>query len=144
MHIVICTSASFYKQALEVAEKLESQGFTITLPLTAHTMKASGDFDVSHHRTWLTNAEDYTKKTHLMRTHFEDIAKGDAILVLNYEKNGVPGYIGGNVLMEMGLAFYLKKPIYILNSVPDILPNYEEVMGVYPIILNGDLTKITL
>jgi len=43
--------------------------------------------------------------------------------------------------MEMGLAFYLKKKIYLLNEVPE-LPYKEEILGVKPIILNGDLSKI--
>ena len=59
----------------------------------------------------------------------------------SYDKNGVKGYIGGNTLMEMGLAFYLKKKIYLLNEVPE-LPYKEEILGVKPIILNGDLSKI--
>ena len=65
----------------------------------------------------------------------------DAILVANYDKKGVKGYIGGNTLMEMGLAFFLKKKVYLLNEVPE-LPYKEEILGVKPIILNDNLTKI--
>ncbi len=68
----------------------------------------------------------------------------DAILVVNDEKNGVPGYIGANVLMEMGLAFYLNKPIYVLNSVSPDTPAFEEIIGMNSIVIKGDLDKIRL
>jgi hypothetical protein len=48
-----------------------------------------------------------------MKGHFKKVLDSDAILVTNFEKNGVEGYIGGNVLMEITLAFHYKKPIFI-------------------------------
>ena len=39
-------------------------------------------------------------------------------------------------------AYYLKKPIYILNDVPKNMIYTEEIQGVRPIILRGDLRKI--
>src|SRR5687768_8267139 len=99
--ITICTSASFYRQAVEVQEQLESQGFEVIVPRTARKMKETGDFDVDHYKTWFADPGDYGKKADLIRAHFEEIAKADAVLILNYEKNGKQNYIGGNVLMEM-------------------------------------------
>jgi len=77
-----------------------------------------------------------------MKKHFKLIAKSDAILVVNDTKNNIRGYIGGNTLMEMGLAFYLKKPIFLLNPISKKSPFYEEVMGMFPKILDNDLSKI--
>ena len=77
-----------------------------------------------------------------MRAHFKKVVDSDAILVLNYEKRGIQGYIGGNGLMEMGIAFHYRKPIYILNAASKDLPFYEEIMGMQPVLLNGDLEKI--
>lgn len=82
------------------------------------------------------------KKTKLMSDHFEEIAKGDAILVVNNEKHGKHNYIGGNVLMEMTIAFYLKKPILILNDLPSESAYMEELIGMNPVILHGDITTI--
>jgi diphthamide synthase subunit DPH2 len=140
--ITICCSASFYRQALEVEEQLRKLGFEVEIPHTAYKMKESGDFNVDTYKTWYKNAADYGKKAELMRAHFDKVVESDAILVLNYEKKGVQGYIGGNGLMEMGIAFHYKKPIYILNPVPETLPIYEEIMGMQPIVLNGDLGKL--
>jgi hypothetical protein len=140
--ITICTSASFYRQAIEVADRLEPAGLHVSLPHTATKMKASGDFDVSHYKTWYDDVADYHKKAQLMRRHFDEVAAGDAVLVLNYDKHGVPNYIGGNVLMEMALAFYLKKPIYIMNDAPADSPFLEEILGMTPVLLRGKLDQL--
>ncbi len=63
-------------------------------------------------------------------------------MVCNYPKNDIDGYIGANTLIEMGLAFYLEKPIYLLNPIPEISYK-EEILGMKPIVLNGDLEKIS-
>ena len=86
--------------------------------------------------------EDYKKKTVLMQGHFKKVLKGDAILVLNLEKKGVKGYIGGNALMEMTLAFHYKKPIYILKNISKDLSIAEEIFGLNPIVIQGNLKKI--
>jgi predicted RNA-binding protein with PUA domain len=44
--------------------------------------------------------------------------------------------------MEMGLALFLNKKIFLLNPIPD-MPSKEEIIGVNPVILDGDLTKIS-
>lgn len=140
--ITICSSANFYRQAVDIQAQLEKEGFAAIIPVTAEKMKQSGDFDVSHYKTWFADAGDYHKKAALMRGHFEEIEKGDAILVLNYEKHGVQNYIGGNVLMEMALAFYLRKPIFILNEVPDESSFLEEIIGMGPVVLHGKVDSL--
>lgn len=66
----------------------------------------------------------------------------DAVLVANYDKNGVANYIGGNTLMEIGFAHVLDQKIFLLNPIPEI-PFYKtEIEAVKPVILNGDLSKI--
>jgi len=117
--IVICSSASFYKQVIGVQKQLKDLGFKVVVPLTANKMVKSNDFKVETYKTWMERPEDYKRKAYLTKKHFKEIEKGDTILVLNYQKNGKNGYIGGAVLMEMALAFYLKKPIYILNQIDD-------------------------
>lgn len=140
--ITICSSANFYRQVIEIQELLEKQNYRVLVPATAAKMKQSGDYDVSHYKTWFANDNDYHKKSALMRGHFEEIEHGDMILVLNYEKHGIPNYIGGNVLMEMGIAFYLNKPILILNEVPEDSPFIEEIKGFMPIVLHGKIEDL--
>lgn len=142
--ITVCSSASFYRQAVEIEEELGKAGYKIILPKAANMMKQSGDYVVEHYKTWFADPNDYHKKSEYIRGHFKEIEKGDAVLVLNYKKHGKQNYIGGNVLMEMALAFWLEKPIYILNEIPEDSPFVEEIKGLEPIVLNGDLGNIKL
>lgn len=140
--ITICSSANFYKRVIEVADQLEQLGFDTIVPKTARKMKESGDYDASHYRTWLEDENDYGKKAQLIRAHFDEITKGDAILVVNEEKHGVANYIGGNVLMEMAVAFHLQKPVIILNEIPAESTFLEEIKGVLPIVLHGNVAAL--
>lgn len=140
--ITICTSVSFYRQAVKVGKELEALGYKVILPSGVHTMIKSGDFAVSSSKTWFENPEDYYKKGKLMMAHFKEIEKGDAVLVLNYEKHGTANYIGGNVLMEMGVGFCLDKPLFILNEVPKDSAFLEELLGFLPVELHGDLAAL--
>jgi hypothetical protein len=140
--IVICSSASFYKEVIDTEKKLKELGFKVKVPLTATKMKKSGDFKVETYKTWTERPEDYKRKAYLTKKHFIEIEKGDITLVLNYKKNGKNGYIGGAVLMEMAIAFNLNKPIFILNPIDDSSKYKEELYGMFPKIINGDLSKI--
>ena len=71
----------------------------------------------------------------------EVISKVDAVLVLNYTKNGVDNYIGGATFLEMYDAFILEKKIYMMNDIPEGLLK-DEIIGFNPIVINGDLSKI--
>ncbi|MFA5773081.1 MAG: hypothetical protein WC908_00180 [Candidatus Paceibacterota bacterium] len=140
--IVICSSASFYEKVAEVETKLKGIGFKVKSPLNVSKMKKSGNYKVESYKTWYKNPDDYKRKAFLTRKHFNEVIKGDAVLVLNYEKNGKLGYIGGAVLMEMGIAFHFKKPIYILNKIDESSNLKEEIYGFLPTILNGDFNLI--
>jgi len=140
--IVICSSAAFYPQVIEIEKELKKLGFKVSIPLTANKMKKSGDFRVETYKTWYNNPNDYKQKTFLTKHHFNKIVKGDSILVLNYEKNGISGYIGGAVLAEMALGLHYGKKIYVLNPLPESVSYAEELHGMLPIILNGDLSLI--
>ncbi|KKT71502.1 MAG: hypothetical protein UX09_C0021G0005 [Candidatus Uhrbacteria bacterium GW2011_GWE2_45_35] len=88
--------------------------------------------------------EDALTKIHhdLIREHFNKIEKSDAIFVANFEKNGVLGYIGGNTFLEIGLAFYLRKPIYLLNELPEKIGYQEELLAMQPVVIGEDWNKI--
>ena len=142
--ITICASVSHYKQVIPIEQELKKLGFKVLVPDILRTMQKNNNFDVNFYKTWYENKNDYSKKTKLMKAHFKKVLKGDAILIVNFEKRGMEGYIGGNVLMEITLAFHYKKPIYIYNLVSDKLPILEEIYAVQPTFLDGDLTKINL
>lgn len=140
--IVICSSAAFYRQAVDIQGQLQALGLNVIIPDLADTMKQTNDYEVSHYKTWYEDDGDYHKKATLMHGHFDKVAAGDAILILNFEKNGKQNYIGANVLMEMALAFHLKKPIFVLNELPSDSPFEEELKGMAPVILHGKAEDI--
>jgi len=137
--IAICASASTYEEVIAASPTIEELGFKVILPKTARKMKQLGATNIEFAKH--LNISSATKAD-LMRTHFKEIETSDAILVMNYEKNGKPNYIGANVLLEMAIAFYLHKPIYVLNDVPDYSPLIDEILGMQPVFLQGNLKEI--
>lgn len=140
--ITICSSSSFYKQAIGLKEELADLGYTAIVPVMAEEMKEKNNFERFDFQPWLKDPSAYGVKADLMRGHFDKVAKAHAILVINGEKHGVQNYIGGNVLMEMALAFHLGKPIFIFNDIPEESAYMEEIKGMLPIILKGQIKDL--
>jgi nucleoside 2-deoxyribosyltransferase len=141
--IVVCTSAAFYKHANEIADELTKMGYKVVVPATALKMKEENNYDVKRIKTWYDNPEDAYIKQGRAKKHFEEVANGDAVLVVNDDKPGKPTYIGPNTMMEWGLAYYLDKPVFLLNSVAKDHNAYEEMLSMATPI-DGDLSKIKL
>ena len=143
--ITICGSIAFYDEMLAMRDTLNELGITALLPPTEIAGEDGSPMDVRKYYAarkeknppaWV-----WERKAEAIATHFSKIEQSDAILVLNYDKNEIEGYIGANTLLEMGLAFYLKKPIYLLNKVPH-MGYTEEILGMKPVVLEGDIQKI--
>lgn len=77
-----------------------------------------------------------------MHEHWDVIKQSDKVLALNYDKNGIENYVGGNTLLEMSWAYIMKKPIYLLNLIPEIEYYKYEIEAMEPEIINGDLKKM--
>lgn len=146
MKITICGSIAFYDEMLAIKVKLESMGHEVKTP-PFEIMGDDGkmmpvkDYYAIRKQTTTDTSWVWDRKAEAMDMHNQKITWSDAILVLNYDKNSIPNYIGGNTLMEMGVAFFLKKKIYLLNPVPEISYK-EEMLGMKPVLTNGDLSKI--
>lgn len=133
--IVLCASISAYKHLMAIKLQLETLGFKVLVQPLAENMSQTGNFHPP--------PETLAEKNLAMRDHLDKIAQAQAILVVNDEKNGYKGYIGAGVLIEMGVAFYLNKPIYLLNE-PDLKQsNIIEISAMHPTILHGDLSKLS-
>ena len=137
MIIAICGSMQFHENMRRIQKELEKAGHTVLVPKSIELMDTIGYV----HPT-IDEAKISAKIQHdFIREHFRKIEKSDAILVLNYEKKGISGYIGGNTFLEIGHAFGLGKKIYLLYSIPDM--DYAvEMYAMQPVILDGDLTKL--
>ena len=146
MKITICGSIAFYKEMLEIKNKLEQLGHQVKTP-PCEIKDENGNMisvqDYYSQRKAETNNSSWIwdKKEEAMRLHFQKVEWSEAVLILNYDKNNIPNYIGANTLLEMGLAFHLYKKLFLLNDIPEISYK-EEILGMKPIIINNDLSKI--
>lgn len=137
--IAICASASHYDLVLKDIKILEDLGLTVLLPATADNMRKRGTDNVEVVLNWDGTERNNKIKAKLIRDHFNLISTADAVLVMNYAKHGRDGYIGPNVLMEMAVAFYLEKPIYLLYDADSKSPLIDEINGLMPYSLKGSL-----
>lgn len=133
MKIFIICSKAFYDRIPPIKSELESMDHVITLPNFYDSPETEAKFrGTNEHVGW---------KSELIRHSEKVISDVDAVLVLNYTKNGVENYIGGATFLEMYDAFRLNKKIYMMNNIPEGMLK-DEIIGLNPIIINGDLSKI--
>lgn len=153
MKITICGSIGFYKEMEEARDQLTKLGHEVKIPeLALEVPQQFGGGKKVYFGQYIENnggidAFDPTHKIWDLKEgaindHYAKIDWADAILVVNHEKRGIAGYIGGNTLIEIGVAFYQKKLIFILNPVSSELSYKQEIYGMKPSLLNGNLTLI--
>jgi hypothetical protein len=131
-----------YQKLIQIEKELIKLGFNVLVPVSARKMEEAGDFKITGKKSWMEDPSQFYKKTALMEAHFKKVEEGDAVLVVNLDKGDVKGYIGGNVLMEMMLAYWLKKPIYVWQNIEKEHPFYEEVLGMKVKFLDKNLGNL--
>jgi nucleoside 2-deoxyribosyltransferase len=146
MKITLCGSIAFIDEMVACKSALERHEHEVKMPPT-ETVNETGktihikDYYQQRKATATTEGWLWDRKREAMHNHFDKVAWADAILVLNYPKHGIEGYIGPNTLMEMGLAFHLRKPIYLLYNIPK-MDYTEEIIGIRPTVINNNLDLI--
>lgn len=137
MKIGIIGSMQFAEKMIEYRDKLIKMGHDAFV--TDLYKNLIGKSDEEKEKIKLDNKNNRDA----IRVFWKAMQRADAVLVLNFDKNGIKNYIGGNSLMEIGFAHVLNQKIFLLNPIPDI-PYYKtEIKAMKPIILNNDLNKIT-
>lgn len=132
MKIFIICSKAFYDRVPSIKDALERLGHEVTLP------NCYDDPDTEARYREMGSKEHAEWKASMLK-HSEDVIKRmDAVLVLNFEKNGQKNYIGGATFLEMYDAFRLGKKIYMYNGIPDSLLK-DEIEGFEPILLHQNL-----
>ncbi|MFZ5559685.1 MAG: hypothetical protein ACOZAL_02745 [Patescibacteria group bacterium] len=137
MKIGIIGSMQFTEKMIEYRDKLIEMGHNA--------------FVTDLHRSLMGKADEEKEKIKLYQKYNMDAIRefwkamqgADAVLVLNFDKNGIKNYIGGNTLMEIGFAHVLNQKIFLLNPIPDISFYKTEIEAIKPVIINGDLSKIS-
>jgi hypothetical protein len=135
MKVFICCSKAFYSYIPPIKKKLEAAGHVITLP-------NSYDNPTKELEMHAVGAKEHSEwKASMLRLQIQKIQGNDAILVLNFEKNGQQNYIGGATFLEMFKAFELGKKLYLFNEIPDGILR-DEILAFNPTLIHQDLTLV--
>lgn len=133
MKIFIICSKAFYDKIAKIEEYLEKKGHEITLPNCYDCPQMEAKYrGTSEHAKW---------KASMIRHSEEVINNVDAVLVLNYDKNGQKNYIGGATFLEIYDAFRLNRKIFFMNDLPEGILK-DELIGFNGIVINGNLDSI--
>ncbi len=135
MKIFIICSKRFYGNIPEIQKVLEKNGHKITLPNCYEdpaTEDRKRNLGRKAHAKW---------KAEMLNNSAKVMGKQDAVLVLNFEKDGMKNYVGGATFLEMYDAFRLGKKIFLYNDIPEGILK-DEIVGFNPVIIGGNLKKI--
>ena len=136
MRIGIIGSMQFTDKMVEVREQLRELGHDAFITDLHKAMVGKNDEEIEKIKLH--------QKYHMdpIREFWDAMQDADAVLVLNYDKNGIQNYVGGNTLMEIGFAHVLNQKIFMINPIPEMPYCNTEIIGIKPIILDGDFSKI--
>lgn len=137
MKFVICGSMKFSKEMVKLKERLSSFGFDdVAIPRNSEKY-ASGELnsETSHESTRNKIEGD------LVRRYYNEIKEADAVIIANYDKEGIKDYVGGNAFLEAAFAHVLEKDLYFLFNIPE-MSYTDELKALQPVILSDDLSKI--
>ncbi|HSE34760.1 MAG TPA: hypothetical protein VLB83_01425 [Candidatus Paceibacterota bacterium] len=135
MKLFLISSKRFYDRIPEIQSALEAMGHAITLPNCY-------DDPATEARYRELGSEEHAKwKAEMFAHSAKVIAEHDAVLVLNFERDGMENYIGGATFLEMYDAFKLGKRIFLYNPIPAGMLA-DEIAGFAPVVILGDLKKV--
>lgn len=133
MKILLICSKAFYNKLPEYKKELEEFGHEIYMPNCYDAPETEAKYRGT--------PEHHIFKAKMFKKSEETIKKMDAVLVLNFNKNGQENYIGGATFLEIYDAFRMNKKIYFVNEIPNNMLK-DELIGFNPMIIGKDLSKI--
>ena len=141
MKITICGSVKFADKLVDIYQQLEKLGHQ---PMMHEQMFGLVDGTAAQFVDTANGVEecDIKRKYNYIKFWHGLIKTSDAILVCNFDKNGIKNYVGGNTLMEIGFAHVNDKKVFLLNPIPEDVGYKDEIKAMADVVINGDLTKI--
>lgn len=126
--ITLCSSSAFFDKLAQIQDILISRSHIIYFP---------------HVWDWSNKTEDEIAKVQhdLIKRHFTNIENSDAIYIANFDKKEIKNYIGGNTFLEIGKAFDLNIPIFLMSEVPEMQYS-EEIRAMKPHVIGFDWEKM--
>ena len=104
----------FSDKMLEVKKDLEEIGHHVFVSgfVEHYAGKKNDDIDVLKNKHKFEN--------NATKEFWAKMLQTEALLILNFDKNGIKNYIGGASLLDMGFAHFLNQKIFLWNPIPDI------------------------
>lgn len=131
MRVCICGSMQFIDEMEELAASLTTLGVVAVAPVRD---------EADHIWSDLSEAEAIETKRKFIRDYLDEIRASDSVLIANYTKNDVVGYIGANTLMEAAFGCALGKRVSLL-FMPGEQACRLEALSMADSVLNGDISK---
>ncbi len=142
MKIYVLGSNSFVKEMVDAKNKLCAMGYDGWIHQDYEDHVAGKKLAFIKADSAPGESADFKRAHDYIRQHYKHILESDAILIVNLEKKGVKNYIGGNCLMEMGMAYVNDKKIFLSNDIPMDAAYLDEIQAMDPICLHGDLKNV--
>lgn len=123
---------AFIDEMEAIAARFQTEGYEVTTPVRE---------EASFSWNSLTDSESFELKKNYIDRHLEKIRRSHLVLLANFSKNGIDGYIGANSLMEASFAYALNVPIAYLNPIGE-QPCRLEALAISQAIVGEDLGEI--
>ena len=133
MKISLICSKAFYDKLSCYKQKLENLGHEVFMPNCWDKPETEAKYRGT--------PEHHLFKAKMYRQSEEAIKNVDAVLVLNFNKNGQENYIGGATFLEIYDAFRMNKKNYFVNDIPNNMLK-DELIGFNPTIVGENLNNI--
>ena len=130
--ISICGSMSFMDEMEAIASSLAALGCEAMTPI-----REERNFDWSN----LADADLVALKKSFIDRHLAKIRRSDAVLIANFPKHNIDGYVGPNTLMEAAFAHALSVPIIFLFD-PSQQACGLECVSISCGCVNGEATEV--
>lgn len=130
--ISICGSMSFMDEMEAIASSLAALGCEVMTPV-----REERNFDWSN----LADADLVALKRSFIDRHIEKIRRSEVVLIANFPKHDIDGYVGPNTLMEAAFAHALDVPVIFLYD-PSRQACGLECVSISSGCVNGDAVEI--
>jgi len=130
--VCICGSMAFIDDMEALAARLSATGFLVSTP-----EREESDLQLET----LSLEAAVARKADFLNDYFDEIRRSDIVLIANFEKHGIPGYIGANSLMEAACAHELGKPVVYLFPVGEQSCQLE-ALAISTGVLHGDTARL--
>jgi hypothetical protein len=129
--IVVSGSMAFSAQMREIKGQLDLLNVRTVVPDDV-------DGDLTHYdsRSYLA----FKKAVSVAHINKIKDPRTYAVLVANFDKNGIYGYIGANTFAEISVAFSSRKKIFLFSEIPRQYADELTAWGA--VALNGDLAQL--